>query len=245
MEQYTYAEGAISVKAVLQNRSREIFEIYVSEKKLSDRNIRYIVEEAKRQGIKPKTVSPEFFENKTFGKTVGGIVAAVGERKLVAAEELLKDENPFIAIIEGVEDPYNFGAALRSLAAAGATGIILPERNWMSAANTVIKSSAGASESLKAAMPEDIGEFLRLAKAEGFEIVAAERKNATSLFETDLTGPTVLAIGGEKRGLSQKISAEVTKNVFIPYGSGFRNALGTAAATAVFAFEILRQRTAK
>ena len=90
-----------------------------------------------------------------------------------------------------------------------------------------------------------IGEFLKEAKKKGFEIIAAERKNAVSLFETDLTSPLLLAVGGEKRGLSKKVSDEVTKNVFIPYGSDFRNALGTAAATAVFAFEILRQRKSK
>ena len=90
-------------------------------------------------------------------------------------------ELPFIAIIEGVEDPYNFGASLRALAAAGASGLVLPKRNWMNAAATVIKSSAGASESLPTAETADLGEFLKKAKKRGFEIIAAERKNAEEL----------------------------------------------------------------
>lgn len=240
-----YIDGAISVKAVIENESRPVFGLYISEKKLGDKNTRYIISQAKKKGINPEIVSADFFENDIFGKTNGGIAAEVGKRKLSNAEDLLSGRSPFLALIEGVEDPYNFGSALRSLAAAGATGIILPQRNWLSAAGTVIKSSAGASEKLPAAVPEDIGSFLKEAKKKGFEIIAAERKNAVSLFETDLTSPLLLAVGGEKRGLSKKVSDEVTKNVFIPYGSDFRNALGTAAATAVFAFEILRQRESK
>ena len=237
-------DGSISVKAVIDNDSREMKEIYVSERKLSDRNIRYIISKAREKNIDVKIVSDAFFLNGDFGKTNGGIAAKISERKFTDEDSLLSiKELPFIAIIEGVEDPYNFGASLRALAAAGASGLVLPKRNWMNAAATVIKSSAGASESLPTAETSDLGEFLKKAKKRGFEIIAAERKNAENLYETDFTKPIVLAVGGEKRGLSNAVLSHVTKNVFIPYGSSFRNSLGTAAATAVFAFEILRQRS--
>lgn len=242
---YSYIDGAISVKAVVENDSREIKKIYISEKKFSDRNIKYIISQAKKKKIQIEKVDSSFFESENFGKTNGGIAAAVSGRKYTDSDDLLNKELPFIAIIEGVEDPYNFGASLRSLLAAGATGIILPKRNWMNAASTVIKSSAGASEVLPTAILDDFTAFFKKAKNMGFEIIAAERKNAQSLFETDMTKPIILAIGGEKRGLSKKISDNVTKNVFIPYGSNFRNSLGTAAAASVFAFEILRQRSKK
>lgn len=246
-ENSLYIDGAISVKAVVENGSRKVSKICVSEKKLSDRNIRYIIRKAEEKNIPIKKVSPDFFTSPVFGKTNGGIAAAVSDRIFTDPQKLLLNEGktPFIALIEGVEDPYNFGSSLRSLAAAGATGVILPERNWMSAAGTVIKASAGASEILPTAALSDFSDFLSEARKLGFEIIAAERKNAVSLFETDLTMPLILAVGGEKRGLSKSVSDRVTKNVFIPYGSGFRNSLGTSAATAVFAFEILRQRSAK
>ena len=240
---YSYIDGAISVKSVIENESRDIKCVYISEKKLSDRNFRYIASKAKEKNIKTVAVSPDFFLNGSFGKTNGGIAAEVSNRRYSDAENFLSEKNPFIAIIEGVEDPYNFGASLRSFAAAGATGIVLPERNWMNAAATVIKSSAGASEMLPTAVLGDFEPFLKKAAGQGFEIIAADRKDASNLFETDLTKPIILAIGGEKRGLSKKISDNVTKRVFIPYGSNFRNSLGTAAAAAVFSFEILRQRS--
>lgn len=132
-------EGAISLKAVLETGTREISEIYIRERK-PDKDLRYILRLAEEKGLKPNFVSEKFFEENAQGKTHGGILAFAGERKFVPEDALFEDENPMIALLEGIEDPYNFGCAVRSLYAAGATGLLLPERNWMSAAGTVIRS---------------------------------------------------------------------------------------------------------
>lgn len=234
-------EGAISLKAVLETGTREISEIYIRERK-PDKDLRYILRLAEEKGLKPNFVSEKFFEENAQGKTHGGILAFAGERKFVPEDALFEDENPMIALLEGIEDPYNFGCAVRSLYAAGATGLLLPERNWMSAAGTVIRSSAGASERIKAAKTENLPGFLQKAKQHGIKIICAERKDAVSLYSADLTGGILLAIGGEKRGVSKAVFDAADSRVFIPYGRDFRNSISASAASAVFAFEILRQR---
>ena len=127
----------------------------------------------------------------------------------------------------------------------GATGLVLPERNWMSAAGTVIKASAGASERIKTAVCGNLKDFLLHAKAAGLAVLCAERKDAVPLYEQRLDGPLLLAVGGEKRGVSKTVFDLADRKVYIPYGRDFRNSLSASAACAVFAFEIYRQRNSK
>mgnify|MGYP004575595985 FL=1 len=181
----------------------------------------------------------------TQGSTHGGICAEVGARKYAEPEELFKSENPFIVLLEGIEDPYNFGDIIRSVYAAGATGIIVPKRNWMSADAVVTRASAGASEFITAAAVEDFVPFLKEAKKRGISVVAADRKDAVDLYSADLSGALVLAVGGSYRGLSKPVFDEAETRIFIPYGNAFRNSLSAAGAAAAISFEILRQRSAK
>lgn len=237
-------EGSISVKAVLTSGSRPVKEIYIDNTKKSG-DITYITREAQKRGVKVSFPDKELFSSFINGRTHGGIAAEVGERRYDDPEVLFSVDNPFIALLEGIEDPYNFGDALRSLYAAGATGILVPKRNWMDAAETVVRASAGASEYLMTAACDDLGEAIRISKKYGIKTFCANRRNAKPLTEEDFTVPVIIAIGGELRGLSRKVTDNSDGNVFIPYGSNFRNALSAAAASAVCAFEIMRQRRNK
>jgi 23S rRNA (guanosine2251-2'-O)-methyltransferase len=234
-------EGAISVKAALEAGSRDIYEIFADPDK-DDKNIKYILTLARTKNIKITKSTKDILAEKTEGRTHGGIIASVGQRKFVKPEKLLAVEKPFIALLEGIEDPFNFGTALRSLYAAGATGLIIPARNWMSAAGTVARASAGASELIMTAATDDFDYVIKLAKEKAISLICAERKDAVSLYDVNLNIPLILAIGGEKRGLSKVITASADKLVYIPYGSNFRNSLSASAACSVVAFEIFRQR---
>lgn len=234
-------EGAISVKAALEAGRREIYEIFTDGRK-PDRNRNYILNLAKNKEIKITVKSPEEISALAGGTSHGGLLAKAGERKYQTTEELLASPLPFFALLEGIEDPFNFGGALRSLYAAGVTGVFVPERNWCSAAGVVTKASAGASEFLNVAAVSDWDETLTKVKERGVRILCAERKDAVSLYEGDLTGPLMLVFGGEMRGISAKIIKYSDQNLFLPYGSDFRNALSANSAAAVFAFEAYRQR---
>lgn len=242
MEDTVLLEGAISVKAALEAKRREIYEIITDGRK-PDRNRNYILSLAKGAGIPVTEKSAEEISALAGGTSHGGLLARVGERRYDDPRALMDAPLPFLALLEGIEDPYNFGGALRSLYAAGVTGVLVPERNWCSAAGVVTKASAGASEKMPIAALSDWDEALSYAKEKGIRILCAERKDAISLYDSDLTGPILLVFGGEMRGISAKIMAHSDQNIFLPYGSDFRNALSANSAAAVFAFEAYRQRS--
>ena len=137
-------------------------------------------------------------------------------------------------------DPYNFGYALRSLYAAGVDGIILDERNWMTAAGVVARSSAGASElfPLFTAKPTEAADCF---KSRGFTIVCADLDTPHTLEETEIRFPVFLVGGGERRGISRALLDRADLKVKISYGRDFRASLSAASAATILAYEIFRQ----
>lgn len=234
-------EGSVSVKAVLNGGRRTVSEI-LFDKDRKDRDLAFILKKAREMNIKYTPCKRVDIDAVASGKTHGGLIAYVGERKYENESDLFGVENPFILLLEGIEDPYNFGDSLRSAYAAGATGVIVPSRNWLTAASVVIKASAGASEYLPTLVSEDLGKTVIEARNRGLKVYCAERRDAESLYDKNLKEPVVLAIGGEMRGLSRAVLDNADGNVFIPYGSGFRCALSASAASAVIGFEVMRQR---
>ena len=237
----TIISGAISVKAAIEANVRTVSTITIDKNKRT-RDFLYIEKIAAAKNIPVQKANREFINKVTQNTTNGGIYANVGIRKFYPYKKLLDHKNPFIVLLEGIEDPYNFGYTIRNIYAAGATGLIIPERNWTSADDIVIRASAGASEFIPTAITDNFSEFLTAAKQAGLCIVAAERKNAINIYNTNLTMPLVLAIGGQLRGLSHQVIDKTDIKIYIPYGNDFKNAFPAAGACAVIAFEIFRQR---
>lgn len=229
-------EGNIAVKAAIQAKRRKIFKIVVDEKK-DDKDTNYILRLAKKANITIEKKQRGEIDQLTTGKTHGGLIAYVGERTY---QEIDVNKN-FYALIEGVEDPYNFAHILRTLYAAGCDGVLLGIRNWNTAADVLVKTSAGASEHMNMIVSENLEEILLNLKKHQFEIVAGNRKDAISLYEYDFNLKTVLCIGGEMRGLSKTIAKLSDTNLYIPYNIDFKNALTAISATSIIAFEYLRQ----
>ena len=243
MENNVLISGAISVKAALECGKRSVLEVYADENKITkSKDFGYIRALCRDRNIPFSVKDGEFFSKEDFGSTHGGIGALVGEMRTEDEDALLEAENPFIVLLDGIEDPFNFGCAIRTLYAAGATGIVLPERNWLSASGTVLRSSAGASERIPCAVTSDIPSFILKAKEKGITVLAADRRDAVPLYSERLDMPVLLLVGGEKRGISSEILKLADKRIYIPYGREFRNALSASSAVSVFAFEIYRQR---
>ena len=230
-------EGAISVKAAIESKSREIISIYVDKNK-KDRNISYIINVAKNQGNKIIYSDKEKISAITTKPGHGGICAEVSPRIFTPCNKIIDEENPFIVLLDGIEDPYNFGDCIRSAYAAGATGLFISERDWSNADAILARASAGASEKLKTAKINDFLPVLYAAKEKNVTIVAADRKNAVPLNETTLSRPLILAVGGRLRGLSKVIYDLSDMKVFIPYKNDFKNALSASAACAVMCFSV-------
>jgi 23S rRNA (guanosine2251-2'-O)-methyltransferase len=238
-------EGHISILAAMEAQSREIYGIQISVDSL-DRPVQELERRARALGIRVQRVEPGVIQAQATGQTHGGVIAQVGPRRFVALDDLLgRSATPLVVMLDGIEDPFNFGAAVRSLYAAGADGLVLRPRNWMSAASTVVRSSGGASELIPTAIAETALDAAEFYSARGLKVAVAARGRSVSIYEADLAVPLFLAIGGEKRGLSRPLVERADLRLEIPYGRRWPVSLGAAVATAVVAFEIMRQRTTR
>ena len=176
------------------------------------------------------------------GRTHGGLVAQAGPRVYQELSECMHGKAPFLVLLEGVEDPFNLGYIIRTLYSAGCDGLILPKHDWASAESTIAKSSAGAFEYMNIVMSDNLPQLVKDIKKQGVKTYAAMRKDAITYLEADYQKPSLIAIGGEMRGLSSAVRNEIEQNIYIPYANDFRNALNAASATAVLSFEVYRQR---
>ncbi|MBN1580481.1 MAG: RNA methyltransferase [Anaerolineae bacterium] len=236
-------EGIVSVQAALQARSRDIETVYVQRSKRS-RSLSVLLRLAEASFVPVERVDEAAISERVSGKSHGGVIAVAGPRHYVSLSDLLAGvDRPFIAMLDGIEDPFNFGTAVRALYAAGAHGLVLRPRNWMSAAGVVARSSAGASELIPTAVADDVFDAAVFFKSRGLSIVCTTKEKSTSLYDVDLTIPIFLLIGGEKRGITRSFLDQADLRLEIPYGRPFPRSLGTASAVAVLAFEVMRQRT--
>jgi 23S rRNA (guanosine2251-2'-O)-methyltransferase len=238
-------EGEISVMAALSALNRDVHRIVIASDKPRD-DVRELEALAREMRVAIERLPREQVDALAQGKTHGGVVAEVGERRFLSLEDLISPpsslERGCVVMLDGIEDPFNFGQAVRALYAAGVNGLVVRPRNWMSAAAVVARASAGASELMPTALADDPQTAAALFKQHGLLIaVTARDRRAASIYDTDLTRPMFLVIGGEKRGISREFLAQADLLLKVPYRRKFPHSLGTAASAAVIAFEIMRQ----
>ena len=241
-------EGMTSIRAIIKafdngTNDRKINKILFDKDRIAkiSKEIGYFKAVSQKYGFDIVESSKEELEKLTLGTSHGGIVAITENRTIHKIDDsIVLPENGFFAMIQGIEDPYNFGYSLRSLYAVGADGIILPPRNWMSAAGVVCRSSAGASE-LFEMYESDPLEAVKFFKDRGYKIVCAEENTDNILGKCELPLPILLIVGGEKRGISRAVLDLADMLVKIDYAREFNASLSAASATTMFAYEIMRQ----
>lgn len=244
-------EGMTSIRAVLHAAdagisNRRIREILYDQdiKNAHRKELHYLTKIAPTQGFTLRALPREELDVLAIGNSHGGILADCTARTVPALSDAIRlgeiRQDGFYVMLDGIEDPYNFGYALRSIYAAGADGVILPARNWLSAAGVVARASAGASELLRLYTAEAEEAALGF-KAIGYKIVCADKENSVSLYESDLKKPIFLIVGGEKRGIRASVLKAADTIVRIDYGRAFNASLSAASAATVIAYEILRQ----
>ncbi len=245
-------EGMTSIRAVIKAidesiSDRKIEAILYDKDRMHKiaKEVGYFKAVSQKYGFELIESTKEELDKITLGTSHGGIVARACPRTIPSLSELKAPiEKGFYCMIQGIEDPYNFGYSLRSLYACGVDGIILPMRNWMSAAGVVCRASAGASELIPmyTAEAEDAALFF---KSNGYSVVCADENTDQLLGSCPLPLPILLIVGGEKRGISRSVLNLADKLVKIDYAREFRASLSAASATTMFAFEIMRQSRLK
>lgn len=231
-------QGTISCKSILESKKRKCVCLYVDKKKRT-KDFQYIIRLAKQQNIPVEFLKRESLNELSQSNKHGGMLLEAEERNIPSLQQ---KESGFLCYINGVEDPYNLGSVCRSLYAAGCQCLILPSRNWKTAEATLLKASAGAYEKMNIVMIDSDQELVDYAKTYQIPLLCAHRKEAKSLYSYSFPQTFCLCIGGALRGLSATITMASTQNLMIDYGTDFRNALDTPSATAVMAFEVVRQR---
>lgn len=240
-------EGFISVEAALEVASRPLRSVLLRHG-LEGPRVSRLLNLARRREVPVETVSPDEIDRLATGKTHGGILAVAGRRRYLPAESLLSTSagsSRLVVMLDGLEDPFNLGQAIRALYASGVDGLLLRERDWSRVDGLIARASAGASERMDTAIVTSSLQASELGRRAGLRVscaVSAATRQAVPLYRADLTGDLLLIIGGEKRGISREVVQAAEERVVIPYGRPFRQSLGLVAATAALAFEAARQR---
>jgi len=170
-----------------------------------------------------------------------GVVAEVEPYPYVGSAELLGSENALLVALDQVQDPRNLGAACRSAEAAGAAGLVIPDRRSAEITAVACKASAGAVEHLRIAHVRNLADWLGEAKQAGFWIWGAEAGAKQSPWDVDLKGPTVLVLGGEGKGLRPRVASACDGLIALPQ-RGKIDSLNVSAAATALLFEAVRQR---
>ncbi len=171
-----------------------------------------------------------------------GIVAEVEPFPYAGASELLAIEDALVVVLDQVQDPRNLGAVCRSAEAAGAAGVVIPDRRAAAVTAATAKASAGAVEHLRIARVRNVSDWIAEAKDAGFWVWGADGRAEQAPWQVDLTGKTVLVLGTEEKGLRPRVAEPCDGLVAIPQ-SGQVDSLNVSVAAGVMIFEAIRQRS--
>lgn len=210
-----------------------------------DGPIRTIVREAKKHDTVINFVEKERLDKMSDTGKHQGVIAFAASYEYAEIEDILtkareKGEPPFILLLDGIEDPHNLGAIIRTANLAGAHGVIIPKRRAVGLTATVAKASAGAINYTPVAKVTNLGQTIDELKEEGLWFVCADM-GGTSMYDLDLKGPIGVVIGNEGEGVSRLVREKCDFIASIPM-KGDIDSLNASVAAGVLAFEIVRQR---
>lgn len=236
-------EGRNAILEVLKS-GRDIEKIMVL-KGNTEGTIRRIIAQAKEKGVVIQEVSRQKLDEISQTKNHQGVIAIVSAHNYVEIEDILaiakeKNEPPFLILLDGITDPHNLGAVLRSAECAGAHGVVIPKRRSVGLNATVGKTSAGAIEYMPVARVTNLVRTMEYLKKQGIWLACADM-DGVDYFDSNLSGAIALVIGSEGEGVSRLIKENCDFTVSIPmYGK--ISSLNASVAAGLLMYEIVRQR---
>ncbi len=236
-------EGRNAVLEAL--RAGRDFESLFVQKELRDGPVNTIIREAGKRGIRVQYVEKERMNRLSETGSHQGVIARIASYQYAEVEDLLKaaadrGEPPFLILLDGIEDPHNLGAIIRTANLAGAHGVIIPKNRAVGLTAVVAKTSAGALNYTGVARVTNLASAIEDLKKQGLWFVCADM-NGTVMYDLDLKGPIGLVIGGEGNGVSRLVREKCDMTAAIPM-KGNIDSLNASVAAGVLAYEIVRQR---
>ena len=227
--------GVRPVVEALRSRKRKIFEV------LQAAGAGEVAEAANASGVPVKRVDRARIEELARGGVHQGVVARVGPYPYSGLDEILAAPDRLVLLLDGVTDPRNLGAILRTADGAGASGVVIPKDRAVGVTAAAVKASAGASEHVRVARETNLRRSIDRMKQNGLWVYAAEGKGGTPYYALDLTGPVALVLGSEGRGIRRLVREGCDGAVSIPM-LGAVESLNVSVAAAVLLYEARRQR---
>ena len=234
MAQYIYGKNVVSQRL---NNGEDILELYVENNKHQN-----LVNLAKNNKVRVSFVSKGKLDSLSGKGNHQGLVAKVEAYKYYQLEDIISNkEFPLIVLLDGVEDPHNFGAIIRSCEAVGVDGIIILNKRSVTVTGTVIKTSVGAIDQVKIVEVNNLARTIQTLKDKGYWIVGTDFKNSQDYRKVNYKMPTVLVVGSEGSGMSRLVRESCDFIAEIPM-IGKVNSLNVSVATAVMLYEVFNQQ---
>ncbi len=245
MAQNELLYGIHALESVINREPERLIELFVLKGREDDR-LHNIINQARRFGISVQFCQRKTLDDKVNGEQHQGVVARAKPGKQYSENDLAeiveKADNPFLLILDGVTDPHNLGACLRTAEAAGAHAVVVPKDKSAALTPTVRKVASGAADVIPLVQITNLARTLRELQEAGVWIIGTAGEAKQNLYECKLTGPTALVMGAEGKGMRRLTRENCDELIKLPM-AGTVTSLNVSVATGVCMFEIVRQRS--
>ena len=237
--------GFHSVEAILEREPERFLEIYAL-KGREDKRLNSVINMARKFGVSIQFMQRKVLDDKARGEQHQGIIARVRAGKQYSERDLddiiKREQTPFLLVLDGITDPHNLGACLRSADAAGVHAVVVPKDKSAKLTATARKVACGAAETVPLVQVTNLARTLREIKDAGVWVVGTAGETDTTLFEANLTGPIAMVMGAEGDGMRRLTREHCDVLVKIPM-VGTVSSLNVSVATGISLFEVRRQRS--
>jgi len=235
--------GIHAVTEALKSDSGKMERICVQRGQKNPR-VQEIIELGRRKNLRISFEEKTWLDRKAGGQRHQGVLCYMEELPAANVEEIL-DAAPspgLLVVLDGIEDPHNLGAILRSAEVSGAGGVLLPQRRSAGLSASAMKASAGAASHIRVGRVANIARLIDLLKQRGYWIVGLAAESGHPIWETDLSSPTALVLGNEGKGLHRLVREKCDFLVSIPI-RGSLQSHNVSVAAGIALYEAVRQRS--
>lgn len=244
MAQQEWLYGLHALTAVMSSEPERVIELWAL-KGRDDERLNKVINLARKAGVSVQFVNRQALDNKVNGEQHQGVVARAKPARGLDENDLdaliAANETPLFLVLDGVTDPHNLGACIRTADAAGVTAVIVPKDKSVSLTATVRKVACGAAEVMPLIQVTNLSRTLKQLQKDGVWVVGTAGEAEQSLFDIKLNGPTALVMGAEGKGMRRLTRETCDELVNLPM-AGDVSSLNVSVATGVCLYEIVRQR---
>lgn len=244
MAQHEWVYGLHALESILQREPERLIELFVL-KGRDDERLGNIINQARRFGVAVQFCQRRVLDDKVNGEQHQGVVAKAKPGKTYDESDLQEilthAEMPFFLVLDGVTDPHNLGACLRTADAAGVHGLIVPKDKSANLTPTARKVACGAAETVPLIQVTNLARTLRSLQDAGVWVIGTAGEAEQLIYEAKLTGPMALVMGAEGKGM-RRLTREVCDELIKLPMAGSVSSLNVSVATGICLYEIVRQR---